>query len=58
MWWLMTTTIKIICINVIGDIKEKVLIPPNIVEALIGTTVHNLSTRVTKGIAALEKIIR
>ena len=25
---------------------------------LIGTTVHNLSTRVTKGIAALEKIIR
>ena len=33
MWWLMTTTIKIICINVIGDIIEEVLISPNIVEA-------------------------
>ena len=28
----MITAIKIICINVIGDIVEKVLIRPNIVE--------------------------
>ena len=32
----MTRTIEIICINVIGDIIEKVLIYPNIVEAYQG----------------------
>ena len=35
-----------------------ILTDPILSLTLIGTTVHNLSTRVTKGIAALEKIIR